>query len=127
MKVEVTITADDVELEEVNELIAGLADGSGLEATVEDEEVTEELELTENERYVLASLQEEPRSALRVVHRVATEIEGAPFDSFDEDDGWNEERREVREVLWSMKSDGLVDNDGQLWYPTDEAPTNVLD
>jgi hypothetical protein len=61
------------------------------------------------------------------VHRKATEIEGSPFDDYVQNDGWNDERQNIREILWSLKSDGLVDNDGQLWYPTDEAPSNTIE
>jgi hypothetical protein len=61
---------------------------------------------------------------------VATELDGSPFDDFveaDDETGWNDERQYIREMLWSMKSDGLVDNDGQLWYTVEDAPADVLD
>lgn len=128
IKVSVTIEADETELDEVRELTAGLDADS--EVAVAEEEATEESELTEDQRYVIAALQNSPRSALRVVHRVATELDDSPFDDFVEgsdENSWNDERQYIRDILWSMKSDGLVDNDGQLWYAVEDAPTDVLD
>ncbi|WP_207587147.1 hypothetical protein [Halomontanus rarus] len=125
MQVEVSITADETELSAVTNLIAQLEEEAELDVSTQSER-SNDLDLTEEERYIIAALHEQPRSALRVVHRVATNLDGSPFDSFDEDNGWNEERQNVRDLLWSMKNDGLVDNDGQLWFPTDQAPSHVL-
>jgi hypothetical protein len=126
MQVEVSITADETELSTVANLIAQLEEETELDLSTQSER-SHDQDLNEEQRYIIAALHEQPRSALRVVHRVATNLDSSPFDSFDEDNGWNDERQNIRDSLWSMKSDGLVDNDGQLWFPTDQAPTNVLD
>ncbi|QLG62000.1 hypothetical protein [Halorarum salinum] len=119
--------ADETELPQIRSLIDGIEDEAELTVTDDEENDPSDLDLTNEQRYVIAALQESPESALRVVHRVATELEGTPFDDYQEEDGWTDERQHIRDMLWSMKSDGLVDNDGQLWYATDEAPPYVLE
>lgn len=126
MEIEVTIQADDGELPVIAQTLENLASESEIAVTRESDD-GRELDLDEEERYVLAALQEEPGSALRVIHRTATEIAGSPFDDYQQEDGWNDERQNVRSILWSFEDDGIVRNDGQLWYPTDDTPTDLLE
>lgn len=91
-------------------LVAQLEEQSDLDVTATDEP-SPGRDLTEQEQYIIAALQEQPRSALRVVHRVATTLDGSPFEEFDDDDGWNEERKEIRDLLWSIKFENQVDNE----------------
>lgn len=126
MRFNLNIEADRDELSEIIAILEQLETSPDVTINHEEEEAQPVTNLTDEERFVIASLHANPRSALRVVHRLATELRGSPFDDFDEDNGWNDERQRIRDLLWSMKSDGLVHNDGQLWYATDEAPLTNL-
>ena len=53
-----------------------------------------------------------------------TYIEGGLWGTVE--NGWNDEREEVRGIRWSLKSDDLVRNDEQQLYPTDDAPPDVI-
>ena len=73
-----------------------------------------------------AAVQASSGSSLRVIHRTANELDDSPFDGYSQEDEWNDERAEVQGILWSLKSDDLVRNDGQQWYPTNDAPLDVI-
>lgn len=128
MKLELTITADESELPPLVNALSTLEDGIDVSVgTDEDEGDRGATDLTEGKRYVLAAVQESPGSALRVIHRTTNGLEGTPFEEYSQEDGWNDEREEVQDLLWSLKSDDLVRNDGQQWYPADDAPTDVIE
>jgi hypothetical protein len=126
MEIELSITADESELPMIVNALSEIEDsvdvsvrGSGEGPSAND--------LSEDQRYVLAAVQESPGSALRVIHRTTNELDGSPFNEYSEEDGWNDEREEVQRLLWLLKRNDLVRNDGQQWYLTDEAPTDLLE
>lgn len=124
MEVTVTIAADEDELSEVIPVLSSLSESASAEVDTGGELNSVESaigSLSEEERYVLWALQESPGSALRVIHRTATQAEDSPFNDFDSDNGWNDERQRVRNILWELRGE-LTRNDGQLWYPTEDAP-----
>lgn len=123
MEIEITIKADESELSEVTEMLSGLDAETEVAAGDEGESPIDEL--TEEELYVIAAVQESPRSALRVIQRTANQLEGSPFTEYDEDEGWNEERERIQSLLWSLSEDGWVENDGQQWYPGERAPDSI--
>ncbi len=126
MQIEVSITADGSELPALVGALTTLKDADISVTTKEPETDHVVPDLTEEERYVLAAVQASSGSALRVIHRKANELDGSPFDAYSREDGWNDEREKLQNILWSLKSDNLVRNDGQQWYPTDDAPLDVI-
>lgn len=123
MKIEVAVTADRSELPEIVEMLQTVGDSPDVNVSEEEEnEDVLDADLSEEERYVIAAVQESPSSALRVIHRKVTGLDGSPFSEYDRDDGWNNEREAVQSILWNLKDKGYVRIDGQRWLPTDEAP-----
>jgi len=125
MEVELSITADESELPMIVNALSEIEDSIDV-SVGERGEGPSASDLSEDQRYILAAVQESPGSALRVIHRTTNELDGSPFDEYSEEDGWNDEREEVQRLLWLLKRNDLVRNDGQQWYPTDEAPTDLL-
>jgi len=124
MQIEVTIKADKSELSEVTEMLSGLDAETQVADSDESDSAVDEL--SEEELYVIAAVQESPRSALRIIQRTANQLEGSPFTEYDEEEGWNDERERIQSHLWSLSGDGWVENDGQQWYPGEKAPDNIL-
>lgn len=125
MEIELSITADESELPMIINALSEVEDSVDV-SVGEPGEAPSASDLSEDQRYVLAAVQESAGSALRVIHRTANELDGSPFGEYSEEDGWNDEREEVQRLLWLLKRNDLVRNDGQQWYPTDEAPTDLL-
>jgi hypothetical protein len=125
MEIELSITADESELPMIINALSEVEDSVDV-SVGEPGEAPSASDLSEDQRYVLAAVQESAGSALRVIHRTTNELDGSPFDEYSEEDGWNDEREEVQRLLWLLKRNDLVRNDGQQWYPTDEAPTDLL-
>ena len=125
MQIEITIKADQSELSEVTEVLSGIDAETGV--AIDDESDSAVDGLTEEELYVIAAVQESPRSALRVIQRTANQLEGSPFTEYDEEEGWNDEREQIQSHLWSLSEDGWVGNDGQQWYTGEKAPDNILE
>ncbi|ELZ21071.1 hypothetical protein C475_18973 [Halosimplex carlsbadense 2-9-1] len=127
MRLELTITADKSELPLIVNALSTLEGDVDVSVDADGDDGGQiAIDLTNEGRYVLAAVQESPGSALRVIHRTVNELDGTPFEGYSQEDGWNDEREEVQGLLWSLKSEDLVRNDGQQWYPTDDAPTDVL-
>jgi hypothetical protein len=125
MEIELSITADESELPMIVNALSVIEDSVDVSVGERGEGLSAS-DLSEDQRYVLAAVRESPGSALRVIHRTTNELNGSPFDEYSEEDGWNDEREEVQRFLWLLKRNDLVQNDGQQWYPTDEAPTDLL-
>lgn len=127
MQLELTITADESELPLVVNALSTLEGDVAVSVGADgDHGGRTAIDLTEEERCVLAAVQESPGSALRVIHWTVNELDGTPFDEYLQEDSWNDEREEVQGLLWSLKGDDLVRNEGQQWYLTDEAPIDIL-
>lgn len=71
---------------------------------------------SEEHRAVYEVVQANPRHALRVYHEALVEDSETLYNDLN---GWNEERRDVRSKLWDLKDLGYVNNDTQLWYPVE--------
>lgn len=123
MQIEVAITANGSELSEIVDMLQTIDDADIAVSEEEEDEDVLDADLSEEKRYVLTAVQESPNSALRVIHRKATGLDGSPFSEYDRDNGWNNERETVQSILWGLKDKGYVKIDGQRWLPTDDAPT----
>lgn len=126
MQLELSITADESELPMIVSALSEIEDSVDVSVAGRGE-IPSADDLTEDQRYVMAAVQESPGSALRVIHRTTNELEGSPFDEYSEEEGWNDEREEVQRLLWLLKRNDLVRNDGQQWYLADNAPTDLLE
>lgn len=116
-------------IEELNRVVANLDPetdvgvGVALDADGERDKIED---LSEEQKYVLKALRELPDGgALRVVHRLAAENEESPFDDYDSDNGWNEERKTVRSHLQALKRKGLVEREKQTWMVTERAESDA--
>lgn len=75
--------------------------------------------LTDEHRNVLEILRDQPRSRLRDIHDELAARDESGFEySPDFGDGWNEERRAVRELKDELANRALITNDYQQWYLT---------
>ncbi|ADJ16802.1 hypothetical protein [Halalkalicoccus jeotgali] len=74
---------------------------------------------SEEHRMVYEAVKANPRHALRVYHETLAEDNETPYDNFQQPDGWNDERVDIRSKMWDLKELGYVDNATQLWYPVE--------
>lgn len=73
---------------------------------------------SEGHRLVYEAVEANPKHALRVYHQSLVDN---PETSFNDYDGWNDERKDVRAKLWELEDMDYVENDGQLWMlPEDQ-------
>ncbi|MFB6201344.1 MAG: hypothetical protein ABEI98_04970 [Halorhabdus sp.] len=85
-----------------------------------------ETNLSDEHRNVLTVLGENPRSRLREIHDKLVAMSDSQFVYSPEfGEGWNDERRRVRELIWNLNNQGLITNDYQQWYLTKEG-RNIL-
>lgn len=126
MNWELKLTGDSIE--ELNRIVASLGSETDVDVDVTsdaDEERGKVEDLSEEQKYVLKALRELPDGgALRVVHRLAAEDNESPFDDYDSDDGWNEERKTVRSHLQALQRKGLVEREKQTWMATGRAESD---
>lgn len=126
MNWELKLTGDSIE--ELNRIVASLGSETDVDVDVTsdaDEERGKVENLSEEQKYVLEALRELPDGgALRVVHRLAAEDNESPFDDYDSDDGWNEERKTVRSHLQALQRKGLVEREKQTWMATGRAESD---
>ena len=120
---ELKLTGDSIE--ELNRIVANIDPETDVEVEVTsgtDDERGKIADLSEEQKYVLKALGELPDGgALRVVHRLAAEDGESPFDDYDSDNGWNEERKTVRSHLQALQRKGLVEREKQTWIATEGA------
>ena len=78
-------------------------------------------ELSDEHKNVLKVLRDHPRSRLREIHDELTAMDESRFIYSPEfGEGWNEERREIRELNAELNNYNLITNDYQQWYLTKE-------
>jgi hypothetical protein len=127
MNWELKLTGDSIE--ELNQIVASLGPETDVDVEVTadaDDERGNIEDLSEEQKYVLKALRELPDGgALRVVHRLAAENEESPFDDYNSDNGWNEERKTVRSHLQALQRKGLVEREKQTWIAAERAESDA--
>lgn len=80
-----------------------------------------ETNLSEEHENVLSVLRESPRSRLREIHDELVAMDNSQFVHSPEfGEGWNGERREVRELIYDLNDQNLITNNYQQWHLTKE-------
>jgi len=83
--------------------------------------------LTQEHRIFLEVLRQNPGIKLREIHDNLVEVEGSRFEYSPEfGEGWNEERREIRELEMELAEQGLIKNEYQTWYLTQDGRDALL-
>ncbi len=102
MDVEISITAEEDEMEVVEDVIATIRGDSAIGL------------ISKRERYVLrALLKNSEGAARRVIHGDAAVIDDSPFRDRDDDT----ERSEVGRILERLEDIGLARQEQATWYP----------
>jgi len=112
MKLELSITVDEDEIDVVKEVISAVDDGESAISL-----------LSERERYVLRALwQNRSGAARRVIHQDAAALNGS---SFTDPNTNGKERDEVGSILSKLAEIGLAEREKSTWYPSEN--TKLVD
>ena len=112
MKMELSITVEDDEVDVIKEIISTVSGGESAISL-----------LSERERYVLRALwQNRSGAARRVTHRDVVNLDDSPFR--DHEDG--SERSEVGSILSKLADLGLAEREKSTWYPSGDTGISGL-
>lgn len=79
-------------------------------------------DLTKEEQSVLEAIRNKPGYALRTIHEQVAEQDDSPLDEYSGE--WDEDRKKVQELIYSLESKGLVSNRARSWYPAGHPKVN---
>jgi hypothetical protein len=127
MKLRITIQADlggeNSNWNRMKEAIDHLvAESEDLDMLVESDDGGSNPDLTKEEQSVLEAIRNKPGYALRTIHEQVAGQDDSPLDEYSGE--WDDDRKKVQELIYSLEEKGLVSNKARSWYPAGHPKVN---
>lgn len=120
MELQITIRSDLEEknsnwgrIKEAIDHIEG--ENEDLDMQVKSDDSGRDPDLIEEEQSVLEAIRNKPGYALRTIHKQVAEQDDSPLDEYSGE--WDDDRKKVQELIYSLEAKGLVSNEARSWYP----------
>ena len=107
----------------IKEAIDHLDGESGeLDIVAESDDGGHNPDLIKEEQSGLEAIRNKPGYALRTIHEQVAEQDDSPLDEYSGE--WDDDRKKVQELIYSLESKGLVSNKARSWYPAGHPKVN---